>query len=322
MFPTLKITLDQWRALVAVVDRGSYSGAASALHKSQSSVTYLVQKLESQLDVKVFALQGRKSILTPTGELLYRRARVLIEEAAGVEKSARAISAGWEAEIGLAAEILFPQRLLLQCLDLFGKESPHTRIELIESVMQGTAEALFDGRANLAIAAQIPEGLTGETLVQLRAVLVAHPSHPLHALGRQLTARDLRAHRHLVIRETDAKRATRASVDTAQRWTVSNMSTSLLAVTSGMGFAWFPLEYIQQELTAGVLEPLPLREGKERVVPLYLVYADREQAGPGVLRLAQIIHEHATAECTRAAADADTRPAAPAARVKRRKAVR
>ena len=279
-------------------------------------------KLESQLDVKVFALQGRKSILTPTGELLYRRARVLIEEAAGVEKAARAISAGWEAEIGLAAEILFPQRLLLQCLDLFGKESPHTRIELIESVLQGTAEALSDGRADLAIAGKIPDGMTGESLVQLRAVLVAHPSHPLHALRRQLTSRDLRAHRHLVIRETDAKRATQISLDTAQRWTVSNMSTSLLAVTSGMGFAWFPLEYIQQELAAGVVKPLPLREGRERVIPLYLVYADREQAGPGLLRLAQIIHDHARAECKRALADADTRPAAPAAHARRRKGVR
>ena len=85
MFPNLRITLDQWRALVAVVDGGTYANAASTLHKSQSSVTYLVQKLESQLGVKVFEAQGRKSVLTPTGQLLYRRASMLIEEAAGVE---------------------------------------------------------------------------------------------------------------------------------------------------------------------------------------------------------------------------------------------
>src|SRR6185436_3387710 len=116
---TLRVTLDQWRALVTVVEQGSYAKAAEALHKSQSSVTYLVQKLESQLAVEVFVPQGRKSVLTPTGELLYRRALVLLDDAAGVEKAARAISAGWEAEIGLAAEILYPQRMLLQSLDLF-----------------------------------------------------------------------------------------------------------------------------------------------------------------------------------------------------------
>jgi hypothetical protein len=42
-----------------------------------------------------------------------------------------------------------------------------------------------------------------------------------------------------------------------------------------------------------------MREGGERVAPLYLVYADRDQAGPGVLRLAQIIHERTQAECRR-----------------------
>jgi len=38
--------------LVAVVDAAGYAQAAERLHKSQSSVTYLVQKLESLLEVR------------------------------------------------------------------------------------------------------------------------------------------------------------------------------------------------------------------------------------------------------------------------------
>ena len=33
-------------------------------------------------------------------------------------------------------------------------------------------------------------------------VAVAHPDHPLHHLGRPVTARDLRHHRHLVVRDS------------------------------------------------------------------------------------------------------------------------
>src|SRR5713101_876151 len=84
-----RISLDQWRALLAVVDEGGYAKAAKALHKSQSSVTYAVQKLESQLGVKAFKIEGRKASLTPTGELLYRRARYLLEEAAGLERAGK-----------------------------------------------------------------------------------------------------------------------------------------------------------------------------------------------------------------------------------------
>src|ERR1700757_77189 len=101
-----KISLDQWRALLAVVDAGGYAQAAEALHKSQSAVTYAVQKLESLLGVKVFEVIGRKAHLTPTGEVLYRRARALLEEASVLENAAGSLAAGWEPELRLAMEII------------------------------------------------------------------------------------------------------------------------------------------------------------------------------------------------------------------------
>ena len=42
-----RVTLDQWNALVAVVEAGSYARAAEQLHRSQSSVTYAVQQIQS-----------------------------------------------------------------------------------------------------------------------------------------------------------------------------------------------------------------------------------------------------------------------------------
>src|SRR3970040_684335 len=184
MTETPRITLEQWRALLAVVDAGGYARAAEALNKSQSSVTYAVQKLESLLGVKAFEIQGRKAVLTRTGQLLYRRAGVLMDEASAIERSARALSAGWEAEIRIAVEIVFPTWLLLQCLDRFRKESPLTRIELIESVLGGTAEAILQGQADLAISPQVPVGFLGDPLMRLRAIPVAHPDHSLHKVGR------------------------------------------------------------------------------------------------------------------------------------------
>jgi DNA-binding transcriptional LysR family regulator len=297
-----RITLEQWQALVAVVDAGGYAQAAERLHKSQSSVTYLVQKLESLLGVKAFEIKGRKAALTPTGELLYRRARVLLDEAAGIETAAKSASAGWEAEIRIAAEIVFPAWLLLKCLDRLNVESPHTRIEYYETVIAGTNEMLLAGRVDLAITAIIPPGFAGTQLMPLRMLLVAHPEHPLHQLGRPLTMRDLRANRQLVVRETGELRPTKTTIEATQRWTVSHTSTAIFAASMGFGYGWFPEERIRGELQRGTLKPLPLREGAERVGQLYLVYADRDNAGPGTLRLAQIIQEMVKQECASAAA--------------------
>ena len=65
MAPTPTISLEQWRALVAVVDEGGYAAAAEGIHKSQSAVTYAVQQVEKLLGVKAFRLEGRKAVLTP-----------------------------------------------------------------------------------------------------------------------------------------------------------------------------------------------------------------------------------------------------------------
>ena len=294
----MNVSLEQWKALISVVDSGGYEKAAEALNKSQSSVTYAVQKLQSQLGVKAFEVKGRKAVLTPTGEFLYRRARALVEEAAATERAARKLSAGWEAEIGIAVEVIFPSWLLLQCLARFGEESPHTRIEVIESVLGGTTEALLQGQAQLAIVGLMPQGFVGEALLPIRFVLVAHPSHPLHKLARPVTMQDLRAHRQLVVRESGSRRETKARLEAQQRWTLSHMSTSIQAASKGYGYGWYPEYRIRDEIAAGTLKPLPLRDGGDSAAQLYLVFADRDAAGPGTLRLAAIIRELVASACT------------------------
>ncbi|MGR9085678.1 MAG: LysR family transcriptional regulator [Gammaproteobacteria bacterium] len=289
---TPHITLEQWRSLIVVVDAGGYARAAEILNKSQSAVTYAVQKIESRLGLKAFEIQGRKAVLTPTGQMLYRRALALVEEASDLERAANRLSAGWEAEIHIAAEILFPSRLLLGCLDRFGRESPRTRVELIESVLGGTADALLKGEADLVLTPRQPPGFSGELLMRVRLIAVAHAEHPLHRSGRTLTYRDLRAYRHLVVRDSGSKRDRRAvSVEVEQRWTVSQIATSIQAVSMGFGFAWLPEEHIHAELKAGLLKPLPLRDGGTMEVPLYMILANPDFVGPGVKRLAEIIRE-------------------------------
>ena len=300
--PHPQITLEQWRSLIAVVEAGGYAQAAGKLYKSQSAVTYAVQKIESLLEVKAFEIQGRKAILTPTGQMLYRRALALVEEANDLENAAHRLSAGWEAVIGIAAEILFPSELLLKCLDRFGQESPRTRIELIESVLGGTSEALINGEADMVISPNLPTGFLGNLLMRIRLVAVAHADHPLNRESRELTNRDLRAHRHLVVRDSGARRDLRAvTVEVDRRWTVSQVETSIRAVSMGYGFAWLPEEQIREELESGILRPLRLREGGVRELPLYLIIANPDFAGPGVKRLADIIQEQVSSQAKDAA---------------------
>ena len=306
MIPSPHIALDQWRALIAVVDAGGYAQAAEALHKSQSSVTYAVQKIESVLGVRAFEIHGRKAALTPTGHMLYRRALALVNEAGDLERVARKLSAGWEAEIGLAAEVLFPPVLLLDALARFGAEAPGTRVEVIESVLGGTGEALLGGQAEIALTPHVPPGFLGVPLINVRLLAVAAPSHPLHRLGRELGEKDLRSWRHLQVRATGSIRDRRTTtIEVEQRWTFSSMAMSIAAACAGHGFAWYPEAHIHAQLAAGRLKPLQLGGAEERFIDIYLVQADPDFAGPGVRRLAEILTAvSAEAGTPRGAADA------------------
>jgi DNA-binding transcriptional LysR family regulator len=299
-----KITLDQWKTLVSVVESGGYAQAASQIHKSQSTLTYAIQKLERVLGVKVFELKGRKAQLTDAGHVLYVRGKSLVDEAARLEQAAEQLAAGWEAEIRLAVEIVFPTWLLLQCLARFGAERPQTRIELYETVLAGNTEALTEGLADLAIGPTIPQGFVGEPLMSVRFVMAAAPSHPLHQLGRPIVAADLKPHRHLVIRDTGSRRVKATSVVANQRWTVSHKATSIRAAVMGLGFAWFPEDSIREELQAGQLKALPMREGTERYAMLYLIHAGGDALGRGAKRLGEVIRQHVAERCREPAAAA------------------
>lgn len=300
IMPAPRISLEQWNVLVSVVESGSFAKAGEQLHKSQSTLTYAIQKMEALLGIKVFELRGRKAVLTAAGQVLYRRGKTLVEEAARLERSARELAQGWEPELRLAVEITFPTWLLLRGLDAFSRERPDTRIELFETVLGGNEEALLRREVQLAIGPIVPPGFLGEPLLQVRFVCCAAPTHALHRLARELSLEDLRSHRHLVIRDSGASRADRGGWLNEQRWTVSHKATSIRAAVMGLGFAWYPEDSVREELESGALKPLPLREGAVRHGTLHLIYADRDTSGPGARRLGEIL-QSTTAQACRSA---------------------
>ena len=285
-----RVTLAQWQMLAAVVDHGGFARAAEAIHKSPSTLNHAVHKLEEQLGVRVLEPAGRQVRLTEAGEMLLRRARQLIESAEALEDVAGSLAEGLEAEVVLAVDQVFPSDALARALATFSAAFPHVRVQLHETVLNGGIEMLYDGSADLVISGFAAQGFLGEPLVTVRFVAVAHPDHPLHALGRTLDLRDLVQHRQLVVRDS----AQRQSLDSGwlkaeQRWTVSHLETSIDMVKRGLGFAWLPETRLGEALEAGRLAPLPLAAGGIREIPVQLIHRDRDRAGPATRAMAEAL---------------------------------
>ena len=73
------LQLDWLRAFVAVVDTGSLTAAAPAVHRSQSAVSMQLSKLEGAVGRALLSRGPRHLELTPAGRELLPRARRLLE---------------------------------------------------------------------------------------------------------------------------------------------------------------------------------------------------------------------------------------------------
>ena len=288
-------SLDQWRALQAVVDHGSFEAAAEHLHRSQSAVSHAVRQLQARLPVAILAQSGRRTVLTEAGEALLRRSRALVDEAGALEAFAETLAEGWAAEIALAADAIAPPEMVLQALAAFGERSPQTRVDLHETVLSGTRAAIVERRVDLALSAEVPPGFPFEALVEVEFVAVASPAHALHRLERTLGFSDLKAHRQLVVRDTGPQGVDAGWLGAEQRWTVGHMRTSVEAIRRGLGFAWIPRDFIADDLAADRVRALPLESGGTRRVSLDLVLVDGDEAGPAARALADLLRQEARA---------------------------
>ncbi|MEH6566022.1 MAG: LysR family transcriptional regulator [Halopseudomonas sp.] len=288
-----RVTLEQWRTLQAVVDHGGYAQAAEALHRSQSSVSYTIARMQEQLGVPLLTIEGRKAVLTEAGTTLLRRSRQVVEQASQLELLAHQMEQGWEAEVQLVVDAAYPTERLAMALKAFMPLSQGCRVQLREEVLSGVEECLLNGSADLAISGISIAGFLPQQLNAVDFVAVAHPEHPLHELQRTLTHDDLQTQLQVVIRDS-GRRQPRDSgwLGAEQRWTVASLSTAAHLVACGLGFAWVPEHEISAELAAGQLKVLPLEQGARRSHYLYL-YANRERPmGPATRILADLLIEH------------------------------
>lgn len=287
-----RVTLEQWRTLQAVVDHGGFAQAAEALHRSQSSISYTVAKMQEQLGVPLLEIEGRKAVLTEAGTALLRRSRQLVSQACQLEMLAWNMDQGWEAEVHLVVDASYPTDLLARALQAFMPLSQGCRVQLREEVLSGVEECLLNGTADLAISGLGTPGFLPQQLNSVEFMAVAHPDHALHQLHRQLSHSDLENHLQVVIRDSGRRQPRDTGwLGAEQRWTVASLATATRLVSRGLGFAWLPTHEIRHLLGDNSLKALPLQQGARRSHQLFLYSNKEKPLGPAAKILADLIIE-------------------------------
>ena len=242
----MRLSLDALQALDAIARNGSFARAAAELHRVPSALTYTVSQLERELDVKLFAREGRRATLTAVGHELLNEGRILLKAAADLECRIQQVAKGWETELRIAVDTIISIDALFPLIRAFEGEKSGTRIRLSTEVLGGTWDALISGRADLLIGAgaDMPSGGGYATLPlgNWQWLFVAAPKHPITREGCPLTESAITRYRAVSVADSSRQLPPRTvGLITGQDvLTVPTMQAKLAAHIAGLGVGFLP----------------------------------------------------------------------------------
>jgi DNA-binding transcriptional LysR family regulator len=122
-------------ALVAVVETGTFSGAAEQLGYTQSAVSQQVGTLERMVGTPLFERPGgpRPVRLTTAGEMLLTHARAVLARVSSAATDLRALASGEQGELRVGTLPSVGTKILPRLLGTFRAEWPGIQIVLRES---------------------------------------------------------------------------------------------------------------------------------------------------------------------------------------------
>lgn len=277
----MKLNLDALSVIDAIARKGSFAAAAEELYRVPSAITYTVQKLEQDLNIKLFDRSGHRARLTAAGEELLREGRKLLEAAMVLESRVQQIATGTEPELTIAITDALPIPTMLPLIERFYEQQFGTRIRILQEVLGGVWDALHSGRAQLAIGApgdapmgqQIKTHLMGNILF----TNVVSPTHPLARYEGEISDEVLIQYR--AIAAADSSRnlpPLTANLLTDQDvLTMPSLYCKYQAHKAGLGVGSVPQYMAADDIAAGKLVALP----GEPIVspPLYLAWHESQQ---------------------------------------------
>ncbi|HIV69464.1 MAG TPA: LysR family transcriptional regulator [Candidatus Aquabacterium excrementipullorum] len=175
----------QLTALVAVADHGGINAAARALHLTQPAITKAIKDLEAELGIVLLVRQTRGVTLTPEGQTLLARARLIVRELERAEEDMGLLKGQRGGKLVIGVTPLAGLTIVPKAFARFRQAWPEVELNFIEFTSEQIVENLRNGTLDVAVGAAT--GRHGDAPVQweelfsLPTSLAVHRDSPLAA---------------------------------------------------------------------------------------------------------------------------------------------
>ncbi|MCC2954584.1 LysR family transcriptional regulator [Massilia sp. IC2-477] len=189
------------RVLVAVVRKGSFSGAADELGMSPAFVSKRIGVLEDGLRVRLFERSTRRVVITEDGEQVYGRALRILEQLDDMLDALSDRRSEPAGQLRICSSFGFGRIAVAPVIAQLAASYPklQIRFEVFDRLVDTVAEG-FD--LDVRIGDTIPPQLVARKLMDNHRILCAAPAY-IARHGMPKTLKELAGHQCLPIKERD-----------------------------------------------------------------------------------------------------------------------
>ncbi|MFW0794236.1 LysR family transcriptional regulator [Gordonia sp. CPCC 205515] len=239
------VTLRQMEYFIAVLDHGSVSAGAAAVHVSQATVSAALAQLEKSLGAVLLARgPARRARPTAAGEEFAARARTILSAVDDAVDAVDESSADLRGPLSVGCLHTASPRMLPGLVAHFEEHWPHVELRLVEETSRRLQDLVAAGRLDVAMV--YTRQLERQDLITHRLGSVA--LHAVLAADSPLARQETVSMADLVrlpailldtppVADLLVERIRRHGLDVDVRWRSSSAETIRSLVARGLGFS-------------------------------------------------------------------------------------
>ena len=260
------------RYFSAVVEAGSITRAAEALHIAQPALSLQIRRLEEHMGVPLLERTPKGVLTTPAGQRLYGHAKDILQRLVLARQDVQAASAEPVGRVALGMSQSIAQLLTLPLVRESMRRWPKMQLQIIEASTGYVAEYLRTGHVDIGVTfmAEPGRGLRYRPLASEELVLIGPPKalqHKRPASRRQANSLDFAEVRSLPLLLPAQPHSLRTLIDDYARQygvklkIVAEVNTVPLLsqlVCAGIGYSIVPYPSVSSDIKRGLVESVQI----------------------------------------------------------------
>lgn len=250
---------------VTLVEVNNFTKASEILHISQPSVSLHIKNLEQEFHTTLFIRSPKSVQITPTGEILYKRAKQIIAIAEAAQEDILAYHHSIQGTLIIGASFTIGENILPSILSKLQQQFPQLELQVII----GNTEEIIQFTKLLQVDIGLIEGqahdheLIIQPFMQDELFIVSASNHPL-VEQQSITISQLQRQKWVA---REAGSGTRNYLDHLFR-TNGLQVHSLLTISSNQGVKESVIEGLGLSLLSGSVIERDIRNGDIAILPL------------------------------------------------------